>query len=804
MKKKVICFLACILMFINLTISAFGELNIGNDDGTDFGHGTDDNYWGVHTDSGLPLYDTEGLRVTIYDAGTNEKVFNTIDITGNPNISAVSEIYYFADGSELIPKTTWLNLVGSTYNSLGTNDMVRFNNTVTERRHVGDGYSVQYVSQLASIDIISTNNTSHLEEIKDILSDREFLNALCSLIGGSLTYSDIAAGRYKIAFEPIAYFRYNAQNWALSATECGLLDQCLRNTFSASWNRANNVRALLGPLTHSNLPRSAFLERRELNIPAYSPTSTDYYNGNANYNSDTCIIRCMGIGVLTADGSVDDTDVTPGTTVAEYHTDTDVYTSFNVTNIGGTTYVGNLTFGIYDADGETPRKKDKFRDDKVVVRITGSQSGVSYTEAYPTADTVIDHVSENSSVAVYVDNPDYDAETNPYVKPYNRLGTFRNGDELGIDSGFDSAAVNYTVKTRSGDVIANGQVNITCPAEENSMGWFRWHTPQRAQDVIIRITSPYNDLLLVDDDGNRRSEIIIEASIEEVTENTPPDPKVSDTRPAWQTLYSESSVQRNIAQYTSTDNTTQLSWYTWALTSSGWSQHEKETTVRTSVVTNGIQNPYSPYPYLGAHTENQDVTIRKWGVDNRYYASSNATVRTGQFIESAVYISTSDIRLERVTYTVSVSADATVLPSDHCYTAKYNTANDTYTMKSGYGVQIEVNAHITGDTQFCTGSQTANVLFPEFNYNRRDTAQYNRLLEKVNGSFVFKTNEYSTYNDRVHFTPIWYPDRKYYTVYIELFDVWCPAGQLSVRLTDKVYIKGNVYDDWHVAPVALG
>ena len=92
------------------------------------------------------------------------------------------------------------------------------------------------------------------------------------------------------------------------------------------------------------------------------------------------------------------------------------------------------------------------------------------------------------------------------------------------------------------------------------------------------------------------------------------------------------------------------------------------------------------------------------------------------------------------------------------------------------------------------------MLFPEFNYNRHSTTLYNRLLEKSGGSFVFKKNKYSTYNDRVHFTPIWFPDRKNYTVYVEVFDVWCPAGQLSVRLTDQIFIKGNVYDDWHIAP----
>ena len=87
------------LLFSFSTTHVFADLNFGNQDGTGFSSGTSNNYWGVHTDSGTSLNDTEGLRVTIYDAETNSKVFNTIDLSGNANISAVSNLYYFADGN---------------------------------------------------------------------------------------------------------------------------------------------------------------------------------------------------------------------------------------------------------------------------------------------------------------------------------------------------------------------------------------------------------------------------------------------------------------------------------------------------------------------------------------------------------------------------------------------------------------------------------------------------------------------------------------------------------------------------------
>lgn len=808
--------IASILTFSFISTNAFAGINLGNDDGTNFKGGTSNNYWGVYTDGGIPLNDTEGLRVTVYDAKSNSKVFNTIDITGNANIAAASAMQYFSDGNELISKTTWLNYVSSTYNSVSESDMVKFNNSVMSRASSGGGYKSQYIAALAKIDIVSINNKSNLTEIKALLSDEFFLMNLCDLIGGGLTYEDIAQGKYKIAFEPVAYFRYNGQNWAMSATECGLLNKYMKNYFSTGWNSTNNLRALLGPLTHSNLPRSAFLENKDLGISVYSPASSDYYNGNSNYNSDTCIIRCMGIGVLNGEEPPDEEISEESTSTAEYHTDTDVYTSFNVTNIGDVPFVGSSTFSITDSKGNTPKITEELAEEQVVVKRTNKPNGPpDITMAYPSDEVKIKYAEnkEETAIDVYVDNPDYtpDADGNyPYnVPPFKLLGSYKDGDPitLNIDSinngNSVSAGINYTVKTRSGSTVASGTVQINCPADESSMGWFKWHTPTRAQDVVITLKSNNPDLLLVDENGEQCEKLIIDAGISKVEEITPPDPKVTDTRPSWQKVYSMASVQGKITDYAPTDAIDELSWYTWTYDFS-WSQNYDTKKQKIRVITAMPPEDEAEEPhlkYLGAETEMEEISLKYWGVDNRYYSRETAKIKSGKFESGAVYISTQNIKLEKVEYTVSVSADITLSPSNYCKTASYNALSGKYTMKSGYGVQISVDPHISGDTEYCTGSQSANVLFPEFNYNRQSSAKYNRLLEKVNGSFVFKENIYSTYKDRVHFTPIWFPDKKNYTVYVEVFDVWCPAGQLSVRLTDQIYIKGNVYDDWHIAPV---
>ncbi len=92
--------------------------------------------------------------------------------------------------------------------------------------------------------------------------------------------------------------------------------------------------------------------------------------------------------------------------------------------------------------------------------------------------------------------------------------------------------------------------------------------------------------------------------------------------------------------------------------------------------------------------------------------------------------------------------------------------------------------------------------FPEFNYE-----SFWRLLDRISISssssrLEFQKNEYSTYNRRTHFTPIWYPDGSY-TVNTWVIDCWTPAGMLSVNLTDSLNIRGNLWDDWHIAPLDL-
>ena len=129
------------------------------------------------------------------------------------------------------------------------------------------------------------------------------------------------------------------------------------------------------------------------------------------------------------------------------------------------------------------------------------------------------------------------------------------------------------------------------------------------------------------------------------------------------------------------------------------------------------------------------------------------------------------------------------------------TQYDSFEIKSGYGYNIEYTASVTSTRDYdVTPIQNVVTLFPEFQYKL-----YDRLLEPTRTGYYsvweFFQNKYSMTKQRVHFTPIWYPDGNY-TTYAIGFDAWTPDGMLVAENTFDFKIDGNVYDDWFISPIA--
>ena len=133
-------------------------------------------------------------------------------------------------------------------------------------------------------------------------------------------------------------------------------------------------------------------------------------------------------------------------------------------------------------------------------------------------------------------------------------------------------------------------------------------------------------------------------------------------------------------------------------------------------------------------------------------------------------------------YSASLSATVNIKPDDKVPTASGKN------MKSGYGINISVTANVSSNqSSAITGAQTSVTYFPEFQYKT-----YWRLLDRTNSGynarFEFKQNKYSTYNRRVHFTPIWIPDGSY-TPYTYLIDCWTVFCSENLQRNTAIFLN---------------
>lgn len=285
--------------------------------------------------------------------------------------------------------------------------------------------------------------------------------------------------------------------------------------------------------------------------------------------------------------------------------------------------------------------------------------------------------------------------------------------------------------------------NVYYPEGGQQLVWVKWHTPSIEQHITINVSVS---------GGGSASRGIITANIVDLDKNPPPNPVADDRNDSYNAgnAIIPANPQKTFASWSV--------WRPWWREKWVWHSNWK----------------WKQLPHFAYCPKNCRGNHGYWKDEGRY-------VDEGWW----------EFRLDRYYAYLSATME---LSTDE----KSPTATST-TIKSGYGVNISVNANAsTSQSSATTPPQTAVSYFPEFYYKT-----YWRLLERTRGGyhagFEFKNNHYSTYNRRTHFTPIWMPDGTY-TVYTYLLDCWTPDGMLGVNLTDFVWISGDLWDDWHIAP----
>ena len=125
-------------------------------------------------------------------------------------------------------------------------------------------------------------------------------------------------------------------------------------------------------------------------------------------------------------------------------------------------------------------------------------------------------------------------------------------------------------------------------------------------------------------------------------------------------------------------------------------------------------------------------------------------------------------------------------------------------MESGFGFSVQCTTTLTTNydhPEKMVGAQMVWVRYPESAYGQITGWQSVRdSLEIKTGeagdmtmTWQLAVNPHSTIGSRLHYTPLWYPDRSY-AAWAQAFYAWSPVGQMYEHKTDTLTIEGNMYD----------
>ena len=272
--KRLMAFLLCISILFSLSSQiAFADPGDGNMDGggSGMGSGTGSNFWHEGED---------GARVTVIKGSDKSVVSKPIDLT---NHSENDIDFHFGKKSKLNYKS------GSSLMMTNSKYICSKPNSPMPR-------------------IISNGGNANISAIKHFFCTTGTLKQIAEIIGAD--YNKLINGNYKLLIEPIAFFTFNGQKYAMTATEAALYDQKL----------SGKLRSKMVSLTHQNLPLSLFLEKSDLGFPAYSGSTK-------KAQSDSTIISSLGLGIVKFKPGDEEDHGDPVSTAAEYRVGTDVVTS---------------------------------------------------------------------------------------------------------------------------------------------------------------------------------------------------------------------------------------------------------------------------------------------------------------------------------------------------------------------------------------------------------------------------------------------------------------------------------------------
>lgn len=242
--KRLIAILCMLVICISgcMTAYAVGDGNVDGGGGG-MGSGTSTNQW-------IPGED--GVRVTVIHVSDGSQISGSFDMA---DFTLPSMVYNF-----------------------GIHSKLAYRDGLSLAPQAGNYAAVRPTFAMPRV-ISSNSYTADIDEIKRYFCSEYAVQLVANQTG--IEYAALISGDYKILIEPVAYFLFNGNYFAMSAHQAAMYDQIL----------SGGLRSKMVSLSHKNLPLSMFLERPDLGYAAW--------NGNRSkaVSNDT-IISYLGLGVV--------------------------------------------------------------------------------------------------------------------------------------------------------------------------------------------------------------------------------------------------------------------------------------------------------------------------------------------------------------------------------------------------------------------------------------------------------------------------------------------------------------------------
>lgn len=272
--KRFLSLLLAFALLLGVAMATGGDPNIeGGGGGVGEGGVVGDSAWNPGDD---------GVRVSIMQGTTAKITFDISNIlrTRTQKSFKVHNKLFYKNGGQLSEATSYTNLTPPSDRPLPT--------------------------------IIPSGGGSNIDAIRNYFTDETVIRDVAAKAG--MAYDELTGGDYKLLLEPMAYFKYNGVQYAMSATEAALFDVKV----------SGDLKYQMGRMTHQNLPLSMFLERSDLGIAAWAGAAS-----GKQTNID--ILRQLGVGIVSF--SPEEIELPPPSGDYIYRTDTDVITAVQVPNL---------------------------------------------------------------------------------------------------------------------------------------------------------------------------------------------------------------------------------------------------------------------------------------------------------------------------------------------------------------------------------------------------------------------------------------------------------------------------------------